>query len=808
MAKEDSLKVFIVGEVLRASHLNQLTENVGAVQYLAPWTTSLTKDSSGVVFLGTTSAPFGGLVFKSGYKMLETADNSTTTEITLSGGGGSGIGNIELVSQQEKLLNNVSLSESLFLNESYSNPDKYSMNLGKSYGTGDLSVIYLHPNYSSISKCNALADGTGNWTALGAQAGAAVVGGTTYIEGNAAIYTTVSATTGENGLRFKLGTNVISMSDRKLRFGLWLSTLSNISTVRTKLTTSAGTSASKYWDLTAQASGSALISGWNFMEVNTAGTASGSAGTYIEGNTKEVHVLITPTSSQSFVMAVDDVCTVQRKELWLPDIWQIGDTNNTQLIHVNSGANGRYLLGTTVLTNYAIESTLIAKKLGRISDRKYYINTGTGQIPYSGNLAKKVWCINTKHFNETFTAKTLTISSEEVSNEFEIIDIPSSTSLKLKVIASTGEVLSFVAGNKIRVYPKKWNGINYDNPYNATFASNYKELTISGSSSVSGAEITINHTENNSGVDANGDFYVCKINKEIYYRTEEDTTGLSLIKFTPTKLKLIDNDVAWDNTATEYFLFDKSSGSVTGKKAGITAPITGTLNLEDGILGKRVGGFSTTNYITTSNPAMLAGSIIGKIAWQFTTTFVQNGAYQYLLSEGADNARFNIAIYNDNTLRFGLPGLGNYYTNISSAVLAPYCDGKEHDLYCEFDYNAALKYSIYIDGVLLNSASTGNDITVPAAIYIGASNSALYPWAGKVSDFTKTIGYHTSTTTRAKKYNGGNLKKYGYGTRQLVSGTVSNQAGQKLTLATNLNIEDTTNEINTIVDISTNALLS
>jgi len=341
MAKSAGLKVFVIGEVLRASHLNQLTEDLGAVGFLAPYNAALSKDSSGVVYLGTTAYSLAGIVFKTGYKLLETADGVNTTEITLSGGGGgSALANIEMKSQQEKLGNTVNISEQFYINEPYVNKDRFSMRLGKSYGTGDGTLMYLHPGYGAISKCNAVNDGTGQWSSLGAQAGTATAGGTTYIEGNSAIFTSVAATTGENGLRYKIGTSAISLANYKCRFAAYLNTLSNISSITAKMAGAAGTANSNSWNLISQASGSSLIAGWNMMEVNLAGTASATVGSFSSSDVKELHVLVTPTSSQAFVLAVDDVCFVSNKELWLPDVYQIGDASGTQLLHVASGRNG------------------------------------------------------------------------------------------------------------------------------------------------------------------------------------------------------------------------------------------------------------------------------------------------------------------------------------------------------------------------------------------------------------------------------------------------------------------------------------
>lgn len=84
MAKDNSLKTFVTGSVLDAPDLNQLTQNLGAISYLSPWDSSLNKDTTGSVFLGTTSAPLAGVVFSPSFKFL-TSDGVNTTELNVVG---------------------------------------------------------------------------------------------------------------------------------------------------------------------------------------------------------------------------------------------------------------------------------------------------------------------------------------------------------------------------------------------------------------------------------------------------------------------------------------------------------------------------------------------------------------------------------------------------------------------------------------------------------------------------------------------------------------------------------------------------
>jgi hypothetical protein len=596
MAKDSSLKVFVVGEVLRASHLNQMTENVGAVGYLAPYNSQLSRDSAGVVFLGTTDAALGGIVLKAGYKFLE-SDGINTTDITLGGGSSSALASVELKSQLDKLgVNTYVITEKYYLNENFTDSNFQMVmsgsnvttlgqisgkvvRLGKSYGTGDLTSIYLHNNYQSISKANALSDGTGVWTSLGAQAGAAVVGGTTSIEGGAAIYTTVSATTGENGLRFILnGSSQISSYNSKFRFALNLNTISNISTIKAIVADTTGTANSASWNLTSQASGSALIAGWNFMEIPLQGTASATSGSLNYNGINQVHIKITPTSSQAFVMAVDDLCSVSSYELDLPTSLQIRDGSNTQLINIDSGANGAYQLGTNVLNSYTIENAVLARRNAVIDNGVSYFPSGTSAL--SGLAAKQLWDITHKNFSTSFTSKTLHISEKFDTPEFKIIDAPSSTSLKLRTKNGTGDYLNFIAGDQIIIYQKKWNGRQFDSDTNATFGKNFKILTLSGSTTVSGTEITLNHTESNSGVNPNGNYFAINYLCPLHYWVGNNSAKEQLTSITPTEFTpagLVDNKdyakIIFQDDFTRSDGNPKNNWTATADGAGTTPAI-------------------------------------------------------------------------------------------------------------------------------------------------------------------------------------------------------------------------------------------
>ena len=787
--KSIQLKAYVNGEILTAEDLNTSVQDAAAVQYLVPYNASLSKDSAGVVFLGTTAYAFAGIVLKTGYKLLQ-SDGVNTTEITLSGGGGGNLSNIEALSAAEKLGTPYSISEQYYLNESYTKSDPYMIQLAKNYGTGDLTLIQLHNDYRAISKCNSVLDGTGAWTSLGAQAGAALVGGTTAIESTTAIYCTVGATATENGLRYKIGTTGISLTDQKLRYDLWLSTLSNITSVKTLIAGNSGTVDNNYWTLTQQASGSSLVSGWNFMEVNLASTASGSAGSFSSSAAKEMHVLITPTSSQSFVMAVDDLCRVSKEEIDLPHIAQIGDTVGTQLLYVDSGANGVYQLGTTVLQNYNITSTTIGQRFVPKNGQQFEFPTGSTVL--SGASAKEIWDISSKDLDAILSNKTVHLSGQFNSDAFEIIDIPSANSMKLKTVSGTGDSLNFVAGSEMVGFSLKWNGYEYVSPVITGIGSNHKKFTISGSTTVSGEEITVNHTESNSGFDANGKFFVVNKVADEYYGVGNTGSKIELVKATPTIWIPKDEGIVYPAQLHSHFKLD-GNGKNSKQPSGIFDLTTiGIVPYSTGKIGLSAGVFSSTNYLRGSQSVLMESQDFWAECWvNFSSA---TGAYQSIYGKGigATNG-WGIVIE---------PTSGKVGFEVATILLSTgnICDGLwHHVLVCQIGSGANTR-RLYLDGTL-NAQTTSVAITASAATYVHVGynvDSAGYAMTtGRADELAYGISPPSFTfleTLSAQRYNGGRGRGYGYSPGYIQKSTISNLSGNKLITATRLTRQNAANQ--------------
>lgn len=811
-AKDSSLRTFVVGDVLRAAQLNSLQNNVGAVGYLAPWNVSNAIDSAGVVFLGTTAYPLAGFVLTSNYKIFS-SDGVNTTTINLGGDNTGHLGIIENKSEIERNGFNNSISERFSSSESFTNRDNpFDLKLGRNYGTGDLTLMYLHNDYRALSKCNALGDGTGTWTSLGAQASAATVGGTNSIEGGASIHTTVSATTGENGLRFSFGTSAINISNGKVRFGLFLNTLSNISTVKTLLADSTGTANSAFWNLTAQASGSALVAGaWNYMEANIQGTSSGGNGSLNLGSVKEVHVLITPSSSQAFNMDVDDVCSVSKYEIDLPATYQIADSSNTQIIYLNSGANGAYQLGTSVVNNYAITTTDVKKRMGTVFNGQYvlglnntiyglgsYYSFPTGTTALSGNAAKEVWDIKTEYFESSITNKDFTLSQRFFTPTYLIINVPSANSITLKTVTGTGDVNSFVTGGELIAFQKKWIGNKFVSPNNASWGNNFKLFNITGSSTVSGTSITVNTVESTTGLDANAQFFVVNNVAQNWYAIGADSSSGVLTKSDPTSFMPLDQKLNIRGLTTLWKLTE-GGGNAIDAISGLNFKQVGTVPSAAGIQGLSRGPFSTSNYFNFTKESKF-DTPFDKTLFAFGGWFrTSGGAGEYIFENQNANDGFSIRLDNTGILRFNVSGT-------SVTTTRAYDDGKWHHFFCGLRAaSGTAEQRIYIDGKVQDSTSVGNgvafvQINIDMGIGIAVSGGNTLPWLGQLNglfyiDLThKLYSWADLEDFILASYNNGRGFYPDVSKGFITKTKVTPVTGSKLTTATRLIRADTTNQ--------------
>jgi hypothetical protein len=395
----------------------------------------------------------------------------------------------ELLSGIQKNGSSVGLSDASVVAEGFYSPGELQViSLGRDYTSG--TSIYLDPDKLSLQA----ADATSGWTQFGAQAGSPTLDTTNFVEGTGSVQTSVSATTVENGLYYDF--NVFSLSSRKLRISVRLNTLTNISAIRVRLWNETGETNGKYWDLTTQANGDALVADFNEIEVDPLVTATGSSGSFNVDSVLRVKVSVTPSSSQAFNLNVDNVRHVDNREVPFYVTYNIhGSTLET--MNVASGSKGKYVISSGLSNAYSISSGAVRRCLGQHNAGNSsweFLSTATG------TAAKTNRYIVRKNLDESKSG-TLKWSLEwkTESSDLKISTVTDTT--HFKVSSATDRSAEFLSGSVIWAYRKVWDGNKY------VFPDEPIRLTLSANATYSSSEITFTHTEDNTGITTT-DWYV------------------------------------------------------------------------------------------------------------------------------------------------------------------------------------------------------------------------------------------------------------------------------------------------------------
>lgn len=385
------------------------------------------------------------------------------TTAASSGGGGGSLQLFENLTEQAKS-NPIALAVSgndAFTETFIDQAKVRDFRLGKSYTTGDTTKIYIHPEYLSVDAM----DATTGWTQFGPQAGAPTLNNTDFIQGTGSVQCISSSGTGENGIYKDFA--AFSLIGKKLRFAYRIDDLTNVSAIRVRLYKQSGETDGAWFDLTTQASGSALQnnvgvddSGWNFMEVDVENTTpTGTTGTPDFSSIVRIKIAPILSSAQAHTVQVDDLCSADNREIPTGITMSIYDATNLERFVVASGTNGKYAMSVGLSNNYTNDSAShVRRGKGDLSLHTLRFDSGD-----TGAVSLRSPFMNRRAMAQTHVNQTLKWACKYHTESFwQVYSAPSSSSIIVK--SASDLTTSIPSGTVVWIYRRIWNGSNYEYP--------------------------------------------------------------------------------------------------------------------------------------------------------------------------------------------------------------------------------------------------------------------------------------------------------------------------------------------------------
>ena len=223
-------------------------------------------------------------------------------------------------------------------------------------------------------------------------------------------------------------------------------------------------------------------------------------------------------------------------------IWATGAGDLIQHITLSSlnsttSTASRYEIQDTLSTAYAVANTRVANRTMDLTNLVGQFNT-TDTISsgaFTAYDSKKIL------MSTSPAVKNLQWSHRWYDDSFVVSSFPSSTAITFTVNTAS-DVNKYVNADKIWLFQRVWNGVNYDSPYDATLLKNAKRLTLDQAPTYNATAIsvTVRHTEANTHSLTSG-WAVVRESAAFGYRADSTLTG-AIIYPTPDDLVMVANE--------------------------------------------------------------------------------------------------------------------------------------------------------------------------------------------------------------------------------------------------------------------------